>query len=145
MHAANATTEADLFQIAAKLRDEDVAECLADGFPEPFAGLLWSCEMSEQTVTITMDGEPVGVWGYMDEQDGSCSVWCMGTDRLFANPLKMHRASLLMRDELLEYFDTIRNTVFSKNLVHIRWLERLGATFNETGDPNFLEFEIIRK
>jgi len=133
-----------IFQVGCNLRQADQDECFAGGFENPVEALMWSVELSDESCTVFLDGEPVGIWGFSDEYDGSCVVWTVGTDRLVENPLALHKASILFRDALFERFDTLRNTVFKENLVHLEWLRRLGAEFTETEDPAFLEFEITK-
>lgn len=134
----------DIFQVACQLRAEDYEECLASGFPEPVRAVAWSVEKSDESLTVFLEGEPVGVWGYRDNGDGSCVVWAVGTDRLSSKPILLHKISRALRDVLLEDYSSIRNRIYTHNKGHMRWLQSLGAVFSETEDPLFLEFEIKR-
>ena len=145
MYTMDTTVPDHVVAVADNIRPADLEECLAEGFEDPAVALFWSVEMSDGTCTVLLDDKPVGIWGFSDEHDGSCLVWTVGTEGLVREPLALHKASIAFRDELLEKFDTLRNTVFRNNKVHIAWLRSLGAVFTETPDPDFLEFEITKQ
>lgn len=142
MYAMAPTLPHHLFQVGALLRQEDIDEALYGGFEDHFQALLSSVVMSDETFTVfAADGEPIGIWGYVEDSFGDASVWAVGTDRFVESPKDMLRTGQVMRDVLLERHGTIYNKVFVGNTKHIDWLKRLGAEFIGS-DENFVHFEI---
>jgi hypothetical protein len=143
MYAMAPSREHHLFQVGCTLREEDADEALYGGFEDAMLALLWSSEMSDEVITVfSEEGEPIGIWGYQDDECGGVQVWAVGTDDLVASPKSLLKAGIQMRDALLERYDVIYNSVFVGNTAHIDWLSRLGAVWYKSDDPHFLYFEI---
>lgn len=137
--------DTDPFVVACNMREEDVAESEANGFEDPFAGLLWSVELSDNVATVVLEGHPVGIFGWSDLGEGVCELWLAGTDDLTRYPVSFHKIAKAFIEELLAEYDCVTNEVFIENHVHLEWLSRLGATFEACPDEPFLTFEIYEK
>lgn len=144
MHELAEFSPHHVFEIGCQLRGEDLEELFAHGFSNPFDGLYWSVNDSDDVQTIYLDGVPVGLFGYQEDGEGGCQVWAMGSDEMISEPLSFQRASKELRDQLLEQFSTLYNQVYVRNTGHLKWLESLGAVFHPSDDPDFLYFEISK-
>ena len=131
-----------LFEIGSRLREEDLAECLANGYANPIEALTNSVAESDAVETVYLHGQPVGVFGIVEGEEGGCQVWLVGTSDMLDEPLAFHRASRRARDSLLASYSTLFNRVHSGNTAHLRWLAAMGAEIYYTDDPEFNYFEI---
>lgn len=123
------TTFQHVLRVGRNLRAADALEASARGHPPlTCAYLSWSASLlCGECLTVLCDGIPCGLFGH----DGQ-SIWLIGTDLLTLNALEFLRASPEFIHRLLcQLGGTAFNWVDTRNTVHIRWLEWLGASFHE--------------
>lgn len=73
------------------------------------------------------------------------SAWLLGTRRLPKIKKFFLKHSAEKVEELLDGFDYLTNFVMRSNKLSIRWLEWLGAEFNDCQYENYLSFILERK
>ena len=73
------------------------------------------------------------------------SAWLLGTRRLPKIKKFFLKHSVEKVEDLLEGFDYLTNFVMRSNKLSIRWLEWLGAEFNDCQYENYLSFILERK
>jgi len=73
------------------------------------------------------------------------SAWLLGTRRLPKIKKFFLKHSKEKVEELLNGFDYLTNFVMRTNTLSIRWLEWLGAEFNDCQYDNYLSFILERK
>lgn len=73
------------------------------------------------------------------------SAWLLGTRRLPKIKKFFLKHSAEKVEDLLQGFDYLTNFVMRSNKLSIRWLEWLGAEFNDCQYENYLSFILERK
>ena len=73
------------------------------------------------------------------------SAWLLGTRRLPNIKKFFLKHSAEKVEDLLQGFDYLTNFVMRSNKLSIRWLEWLGAEFNDCQYDNYLSFILERK
>ena len=73
------------------------------------------------------------------------SAWLLGTRRLPKIKKFFLKNSKEKVSDLLDGFDYLTNFVMRTNTLSIRWLEWLGAEFNDCQYENYLSFILERK
>ena len=73
------------------------------------------------------------------------SAWLLGTRKLPNIKKFFLKHSAEKVDDLLQGFDYLTNFVMRSNKLSIRWLEWLGAEFNDCQYENYLSFILERK
>jgi hypothetical protein len=73
------------------------------------------------------------------------SAWLLGTRRLPNIKKFFLKHSAKKVEDLLDGFDYLTNFVMRTNKLSIRWLEWLGAEFNDCQCENYLSFILERK
>jgi hypothetical protein len=73
------------------------------------------------------------------------SAWLLGTRRLPRIKKFFLKHSAEKVEDLLDGFDYLTNFVMRTNKLSIRWLEWLGAEFNDCQYENYLSFILERK
>lgn len=122
----------DAYIMAPNLRAADLLECEGHGIA-PVDALKAAYQFGTENLTgIGRDGTILGMCGIgVPIAKGVMSVWMLGTDQLFSD--RKYRRYLHLRsgncvDVWVDRYGSIGNVVHSENLVHIRWLEKLGFT-----------------
>jgi len=132
--------------IASDMRQADVDEIWASHHSTPIEALMSGWELSGYSVIVTVNDEPCVMLGVVvnDLLSGIGSVWLLGTD----NALKHKRCFLTLVpdviDEMLNICPMLYNHVHFKNIVSIKWLKRVGFTFDEPA-PHGLDNELFYK
>ena len=73
------------------------------------------------------------------------SAWLLGTRRLPSIKKFFIKHSAERMEELLDGFDYLTNFVMKSNKLSIKWLEWLGAEFNDCQFDGYLSFILERK
>ena len=143
------TLEFDVAYLSAFLREADVAEIRANGTDETIDQVLQrGVDRSEVAWTVLYKGRPCALVGsglFQDpELDDLGCVWMLGSEDLTAEPRAFVEKCL---EHLPDLFirDTLCNYVWSGNTVHIRFLEWLGAEFDDPiiiNGEEFIYFEL---
>ncbi len=137
--------------IAARMRDEDVAEVWASSRSKPVEALMHSLENSAQAWTALIDGQPEVMFGVanLNVLGQLGAPWLLGTDAVLTHNRQFLRRSVWWRGKLLEGYETLRNFVHDDNVVSKRWLTWLGFTLYDPmplgkGGEAFRLFELRR-
>ena len=130
--------------LAEHMSPADVAELYASAAVSPYGGLMKSLEASVLAWTGMVSGphpdprgrehdtRPVCMWGVspIDILGGVGSPWLLGTDELPHHAktfLKLNRQYI---PKMLGLFPKLVNFADVRHVISIRWLKRLGFTFD---------------
>jgi len=119
--------------IAVDMRQADIDEIWASNHQTPGEALLKGFKISDYSVVITVNDELCVMLGLVihDILAGTGVVWLLGTN----NALKYKRHFITqvpdVIDEMLDICPKLFNYVHVDNEVSIRWLKRIGFTFDE--------------
>lgn len=124
-------TEADMISLGPRLRVEDKAESFASTGLDPINALLASLRLSSVCHVVTEDRSPVCVFGCADHPvDANTGVpWMMATPDIlrYAKSLLVHSGTIV--EAMNQRWPLLTNFTDARNIVHHRWLRRLGFTF----------------
>ena len=119
--------------IAADMRQADADEVWSSNHYTPRQALFEGVKLSDFSVVVTVNDEPCVMLGLVihDILTGSGIPWLLGTN----NALKYKRHFITqvpdVIDEMLSICPRLFNYVHVDNKVSIRWLKRIGFTFND--------------
>lgn len=138
----------DASSLAPRLRASDIQEILAAGSPGPEASLRQGVELSTVSFAVVdEDDHPQLLMGVVPTGDPMAGyVWMLSADILTTHQITLMKWTPAWLDVMHRHFPVLTNAVDARNLVHIRWLKRMGFTFLETvhgygpGHPPFLTF-----
>lgn len=132
--AVRRSVEADIVEIAPRMRQQDVDELWAIGRHTPVEALVQSLSMSDYTFTGVIDGRPEAMFGLsvISHVTGHGSPWFLGTDEILNHRRDFMRASVQWRDMFLKRTPILTNCVDDRNELSKRWLRWLGF---ELTDP----------
>ena len=134
---------ADLYE---DLREEDMLEILGL-MHHPRDAVYMSYGTSSKCYSVKDEWNNLycsfGVTPIKDTNIGS--AWLLGTRRLPSIKKFFLQNSKERMQELLVGFDYLTNFVMRSNTLSIRWLEWLGAEFNDCQYENYLSFILERK
>lgn len=121
-------TEELAHDLAPRLREADVLECMAASGHGPLESLVGSIRASSYCRAMLFDGVCVAMWGVCpvpgDERLGG--VWLLGSEELKSHALTFWR---LTRPELARcsrLFPILLNFVDARYAAALRWARRLG-------------------
>ena len=126
-------TDADIAELAANLRQQDVAELHALGFANLQHVVHWCVHESEWAWTARVGGGLACIFGVSPEG----APWMLGTDLV-----KRHRRNLAREAPhyirlMLKDHPRLINRVHAANTVAVAWLRRVGFTLHPaTPEPN---------
>jgi len=132
--------------IAADMRQADADEVWASDNQTPLEALIEGWKVSDLAVVITVNDEPCVMIGLVirDILSGAGIPWLLGTD----NALKYKRQFLTqvpaVINEMLNICPRLYNYVHVDNKVSVKWLKRIGFTFDEPA-PYGCEKELFYK
>jgi hypothetical protein len=77
-------------------------------------------------------------------------VWLLGTPECTKHPMLFMKTSSAVLEDMLDVYPVLYNCVSVENIVHVRWLEWMGAEFdyselNEYGGLTFVPFSIRKE
>lgn len=141
----------DLSPIEMGLRPEDKDEVFASYGMSAHLALPYSFLVSSVCLTILYKGDPVGLLGISPSgREGRACIWMVGTDRINTFKKTFVKLSRRVVDLMLAAHPILCNYVDARYGKAIKWLEHLGAEFEEPepygvlGMP-FRYFEIHRR
>lgn len=144
--------DSDLDYLAENLREADKAEILALDGSKPKEGLKTCIEGNTELWVITLDNNPVMLYGLKavlpeDDSEGlGGQIWALGTDAVFDYPRKLTTLSKKIISTWFTTYDFLFNYVWEGNGKHIKWIEKMGFTvfedkyFTSKMDEKFLFF-----
>ena len=132
----------DVDYLAPRLRQQDLEEIhpMHTAHDSLMIGLV-----SGDAYTLLVDDKPVGVFGSCEVDEGLLSIWLVGSDSILKIRRDLVAYGKLFANTLIGDYPYGSNAVWEENLVSRRWLEHLGAKFEEPviiEGKNFLPFKI---
>jgi len=114
-------------ELAYRLRDSDKDEIYHSGYDDIFEGFSQSILQSDHAWAVLDNGVVEGMTGVTEMADGSGVLWAMSSKELISRPERFTYAADLFFEKLVN-FNHLHNYVCSSNIVHIRWLQKMGFT-----------------
>ena len=114
--------------IAADVRAPDVAEIWASSRQVPERAMISGIKYSEQAMTGLVDGEPVCMWGVVnDSLVGRIGIpWMIGTSKLDKYARLFLRECRKPQLEMFSGYGMLMNYVDARNTRAIKWLRFMG-------------------
>jgi hypothetical protein len=126
-------TEQDMEDLLANIREADLEESRAATPLEPKTALRLSVNMSEEAYAGKVNGQLVCIFGVarksMLSDEGI--PWLVGTDLVERYGILVAKRSRNMVRLWRNKYTSMRNFVYVKNAISIRWLKWLGFTIHE--------------
>lgn len=137
-------TESDIFNFIHNIRDMDKEEIyLATNQNIVDAMRDWR---DYNTQAVWCDNDLIGVGGIKEsDDDNSARVWLLLTNKVLDHKIEFLRWSKEYHDSLLEKYAYVFNTVYTGNILHIKYLKWLGAHFYPFADRRWAFFVIKRE
>jgi len=128
--------ESDIDFIAQNIRKADKQELEALFGVSHEEGLKISIEGNDELWVAVVDNLPVCIFGISDrseEQDEHRTglVWAIGTNNLFHLKKELNAVSKKVIEKWLDEYDILFNYVWEKNVIHHRWLKKMGFIIME--------------
>lgn len=136
------SVRADVGALNLWMRKEDREEIFHASGRSPHSVLIEGFEKSNSVFTIDKEGRPIAMFGVVGIPGIWGSPWMLGTDEL-KRCRSLLRECRTRLDAYLQEYRYLGNAVWSKNTVHIEWIEWLGFTFDGSDLRNgetFLHF-----
>jgi len=116
----------DAPELAPNLRLADRREVIAATGETPSKGLVRALDQSTKCWTVTLDDEPIALFGYCSDSPGSANIWLLGSDKIKDIKFQFLRESRSWLETLLEDFDRVWAVADVRNKAHKDWYEWLG-------------------
>lgn len=130
-------TPSDVVDFFYNIRPADRAEFEAASGMTVQDGLLLLLKWTEagypKVLKEQRTGEVLGIGGVDSLGNRDASVWLLLTNAIERHQVEFLRFSKEFLEDLLSVFDTITNTVYANNRLHIKWLTWLGAKWLDGG------------
>ena len=122
-------TEADIADLAANMREQDVAEVRACGHTDLHAVIADGVKRSTLCWSCFVDGELAAIFGCAPGGtmlDPTGVPWLLGTDLIPKHGRIFVRVSPPYIARMLAAFPRLSNAVHAENTVAVRWLRKVG-------------------
>jgi len=136
-------TVMDVAYLSTRLRKEDAQE-VPQGYSVYDA--IFEGYKSGQSFTIYKDARPIGIFGATPMSDYSY-IWLVGTSEMFGIRREMVRYGKYIANKLIGKYDFGANYIWVENHSSIRWLQHMGAEFEDSVDldnKKFLPFKLYK-
>ena len=146
------STLMDVFDLKDRLREDDINELQALG-SNPQKALLRGYIYSNKCYSVFEEDKIIGMFGYSDFNmpKDTCSIWFLGSEESVKHPIAFCKIGrdFIENDALVRY-KIAMNRVYTENIKHIKWLDRMGVIFIwdtpiEINGKQFIEFYKIRR
>ena len=136
------TRLSDAFELAVKLRKEDVEEIWASHHRTPEEALVEGVSSSSLCFTIERNEKPIAIFGVVPETilGSSAIIWLLGSEDINKVSKAFIRNSRQFVTIFLDHYTYLHNWVHVNNKKSIQWLKYIGAKFDEA-KPYGLEGE----
>ena len=122
---------ADVFALAACLREDDEQEVLDIGCSDPVEAIGKSFVESSKCFTILWKGSVAGMMGVVPSEQNENPklgvVWMLGSDQLPLFGFSLVKYARAWIRELIAGYDVLGNLVSARNPAHVRFLKHIGA------------------
>lgn len=123
-------TVADAISLAPRLRDDDREELLLSQGDDLEKTLKDSVESSYECFAAELDGKVIALWGIaLVPEKGWGIPWMLGSPESTQFPLKLVSIGKEAVSRWEPLCDVMTNLTYQGNVVHHRWLERIGFQF----------------
>jgi hypothetical protein len=141
-----AQPDMDAVDLYEDLREADMLEILGlMHHPKDAVMMSYACSTKCYSVKDEMNNLYCSFGVAPIEGTNIGSAWLLGTRRLPSIKKFFLKHSMDRMEELLEGFDYLTNYVMRSNKLSIKWLEWLGAEFNDCQYEGYLSFILERK
>jgi hypothetical protein len=120
----NATLE-DVKDIYQNLREADLKECLVGG-DDAYEVLEESFKLSSECYVMCHEDVPFAIYGVSPDHLGGAAIWMMGTDDIRTHKVYFMRTAKAALDGWCTFYNRLYNLVYTKNELHVKWIERMG-------------------
>lgn len=123
--------EDDIAKIASDMRKSDIEEVWASHHLTPEAALSSSFKESDICLTVTIDDEPVAMFGTapVNLLGSQAAVWLLATNKFCCISKRFLKRSRAFIKAMLEKHPHLINFVDVRNTPSIKWLKFCGARF----------------
>jgi hypothetical protein len=122
---------ADVVALAPILREDDLKEIADMSGRDPLQCLAEAYVESEKCYTVTYKGEVAAMMGVVRSPHTADPalgvVWLLGSDKVALFGFSFTRWARAWLLELIDGFDVVGNLVSEDNVMHVRFLKRIGA------------------
>lgn len=126
-------TPADIADLAANLRQQDIAELHALEMTDLHHVVHYCVQESHWSWAAVVDGDLACIFGVSPEG----APWMLGTDLVRAHRRNLAREAPRYIRQMLEDHPRLVNRVHAANTVAVAWLRRVGFTLHPaTPEPN---------
>ena len=126
-------TDGDITDLAANLRQQDVAELEALGFTDMLHVVRHCVLLSEWCLSARVGGDLTCIFGVSPEG----APWMLGTDLVKAHRRNLAREAPRYIRKMLKGHPRLINRVHAANTVAVAWLRGVGFTLHPaTPEPN---------
>ena len=122
--------------VAERMRAVDVKECRVLGDVSPMEALSRSVEAPGDCWTALFDDEPSALFGVSTDTlmgGGIGTAWLLGSTRLERDWRAFARASRPVLAGVMTRYPVVSNVMLTENVLCMRWLKWLGASFRVSG------------
>lgn len=137
------STGYDVIELKDNLRQADINEITALG-SNSLNSLLSGYLFSDECYTTFINDIPCGMFGYTSKTN---CIWFLGSDLINFVPREWINTGNKYINRFLKFSPILKNTVSTDNILHIKWLKRMGAKFSAPyliNNHYFQDFYIIK-
>ena len=141
-----APTLADVDELAANLRQQDIDELNAAGHRDHRAVIADGVQKSDWSLTALVDGRVACIFGVAPLAsllDPRGVPWMLGTDLVPQNRRALARLAPGYIRAMLQDYPHLVNVVHSRNTVAVAWLKRIGFVLHAPHDRNGEPFQLF--
>lgn len=115
-------------ELVRTMRQADVEECVAAGFPGGGSALYISLQNSAHAWAVLFDGQVAAIVGVdpLSWYDGAALIWALTGEAVERAKLAYMRVSRWFVDALLEHYTALINVVDARYERALAWLAALG-------------------
>ena len=141
-----AATGYDVEALTNNLRKEDIEEIEALGVT-PYEALGEGYVFSTECYALTLYDKTIGLFGVSTYKmpEGYASIWFLGSEETNHIPYEWLIVGKEYINKFLNEYGILTNIVSKKNKLHIKWLKRMGAVFEEAPIDGFKQFFILKE
>lgn len=118
--------QGDGHALASNLRLADRREVIAYTGESPRNGVERARYQSDECWTVTLEDEPIAMFGYCTDSDDSVNVWMLGSDKIQDIRWQFLRESKTWLKRLMKDYGRAWAVADVRNTVHKDWYEWLG-------------------
>lgn len=136
----------DIDKLLPYLRREDVQEITIKK-KTPFEALENCFIKSEECYSLLLNENIIGLFGLIKVSDKAGAIWFLGAEDIKKIPVFFVKQGKKTVNEWLKKYQILFNYTDSRNKVHHKWLEHIGAKidYNSPVNVNGVDFYFFKK